>query len=372
MGQPAMIQRGCGCLARDAAGALDGISAAPAAAQVTRANDAEDGLQREIDKLLKEVVRDVPELARSSFWVRAGRPFATACLRSRDFDKTLALRLIRRFDGFRRRAGWPYAMQLHASPEVLRALCSGVHWVLPRPDLEGRTLVVFRPRLLEKIHVEIAQRMGCFVLEWATGFIPTPVHERASRHLPHAGQSVAFIVDLAGVGADVLFRFGMSDLRRGFTMWQDRFPVKLRVVYLLDAGAASRIVLGLCQTFMPEKLRQRVFSFNSGAASGPGSFADLRARLGGRLDGVPAEWGGRLDYSASDGAEAPGDCGWAAVVRRELAAARDAAAAAQSPGGRPAGDEPGATHRPYMWYEAWVNAKCAQDTGQRGWPEDSM
>lgn len=183
--------------------------------------------------------------------------------------------------------------------------------------------------------------MGCFMMQWATGLWPTPTNELQSRHAQCLDQAITFVVDLAGVGPSMAARFGPRDMERGIRMWQDCFPVKLRAIYVLNAWAPIRGVVGMAKVLLSKKLGERLVQFSS-KESGPCGLADLRARLGGRIEGLPREWGGQLDYAASDGATAPGVTGWAAVVAGELRRAK--VARTRDPRGA----------EPLSWWEDWV------------------
>merc|ERR1711865_736564 len=70
---------------------------------------------------------------------------------------------------------------------------------------------------------------------------------------------VTLLVDLTDVGMSTVRKFGASDIKRGINMWADRFPVKLRQIIFINAGA---VVMGaynnLIKPFLPEKFQKRL------------------------------------------------------------------------------------------------------------------
>lgn len=308
-------------------------------------------VEAEVQALLSDVAAAVEDFSVDPFWRHSSHHFGLRCLRARDFDRQAALRLLLRFAQFRKRVGWPYSVRLSGDggQEVLQALLSGVHWLLPSPDADGRAVVVLRPGLI-KGPVEPYHRMGCFLMQWATGLVPArsdPAPGSRARHLPSADMYITMVVDLSGIGPRLAARFGPADMERGIRMWQDSFPLKLRAIYLVNAGRLIGGLIGLAKTFIAAKLRDRISTFSVSRATGPGSLLDLRTKLGGREADIPREWGGSLEYSASDDG-ASTTTGWAAAVYAELELARHACSRQKV---SPSKEGRGA----YEWWDDWVD-----------------
>jgi len=315
-------------------------------------------MEAQIQELFVKAVSSVEGLATEPFWQRSGHHFLRRCLRARDFDHNAALQLLQRFVRFRQRQKWPLTVSLKDGDDgadVLRALFSGVHWILPRKDSDGRSVVVLRPGQIEG-PVEPFHRMGVFVMQWATGLVPQ--EDDAHTYLSGADMFVTMIVDLTGCGVGIVTRFGKSDIERGIRMWQDCFPLKLRAIYLVNAGRVICGALEFAKKLLEPKLRGRIESFDARHVSGPNSLADLRARLGGCAMSIPREWGGYLDFSSSDAhANHHGDGnagGWASVVNAQLERARLARATWKAHSVPCACTGHGSQPLAYKWWEDWV------------------
>ena len=236
----------------------------------------------------------------SFFQSRSGELFLAAALRSRDFVVNDAFKLVARFVDFRLKYGWGYRVNTDDDDgKMFEALASGVHWILPKPDAEGRSVVVLRPCKIQarggKLDVNDYQKMAAIVMQQATGLFDKDASDSESwRDL-----FITLIVDLSEVGLSCVSQFGVSDVERGIKMWQNCFPVKLRKIYLVNSGIVVGGVVKLAKRFLEKKISDRITVLKThGFRNHEGERKALHDALGGNAEFIPKLWGGTLDDDA--------------------------------------------------------------------------
>jgi len=267
-------------------------------------------------------------------------------LRARDFDPDQAVALLRTFLQFRKYYHWQTHVRT-SDDGILRALYSQAHWILPRKDIYGRTVIVMHPARFDTsiASMDVFLRMGAFIMQWATG-LTRSCPEGEGRDL-----YCTFIVDFSGVTMRTVTAFGPSTVAKGVQLWQNCYPVKLRGIYLLNTGRVMSGAVACAKSLMAPKLRDRIETFSQAITSGPGSQQDLIGRLGGDLAYIPTEWGGELDYTGGSWSQKLDD-----IMERAEEDARSDNPSHEDAGSDKSGDQ---------WWQDWTAERpSSQDAAE--------
>ena len=179
---------------------------------------------------------------------------------------------------FRKRYDWP--LRLEAEP-LEAALRSGMHWVLPGRDKQGRRVIIFRaaalcpcpPRPLAEL-----QQMMCLLLE------------RLANDNLTLSRGLVFIVDLQGASPATARHFGVNDIHRGLKLVQNCFPLKLRNIFVLRLPRLLAPAAYAVKRFLPPKVKRRLHTSNGGPNSIKALLDDVP------LDLIPTALGGTLTH----------------------------------------------------------------------------
>ncbi|CEL92011.1 unnamed protein product [Vitrella brassicaformis CCMP3155] len=229
--------------------------------------------------------------------------FLRKCLMCRDWHQQEAATVARNFSRFRDSAGWPY--RIECTEDVKAALLSGLHWILPTRDIDGRPMLVYNGKVLDSINaritpqqrisIESLQKMGCFLMELLTDDPACHQH------------GVALVFDVGGITLGLLRHFTLADIKRGVMMWKESFPCKLRRVYVLRASPVISSIVHFVLGLLAKKIRDRVHFVKTDSPDDNQS--DEPFWLFVRKDSVPPSLGGTLRFD------------WPAEVERIIASA---------------------------------------------------
>lgn len=239
--------------------------------------DLYEPTQADLDVLHAQLAKNATASAQS-FWASyEGKVFQRAAVQQRNGSTEAAEALCRKFAAFRQAVGWPLRLSAMDAPT---ALSSGMHVLCPEhfKSPEGYPIILYDCARLDvsACAIEEYQMMGCFLMECLL-YGDTPFAQR----VPEKTQTLAgasmesdaaalntfngivwLIVDAACFGLSNLTDFSIEDVRRGISMWQGAFPVKLRKIFVVNCGMIMTPLFQAACALLAPKLRERIVVVN--------------------------------------------------------------------------------------------------------------
>jgi hypothetical protein len=223
-----------------------------------------------------------------NFLLSNNKQFLRRCLISRDLDIDSAFNLLGNFITFRSSVGWGYQISISSDKSMLKALESGVHWILSGKSRENNRIIVFRPSLInvkDNMTVSLYQKMGALLIDEITSHDrkrsvnnkdkmkqtneqATPKKEDLLNTTTCDDEDVeiledmlvTLLVDVRNVNFSDIWKFSTADISNGIKMWISRFPIKLRKILIINAGSVFCGVFNtLIAPLLPLKISDRVY-----------------------------------------------------------------------------------------------------------------
>ena len=196
--------------------------------------------QRDIDALRMRVLNN------KALTSRQDAEFLIRFLRARKFDYERSYALLESY--YRMRAQHPHIYRALKPSAVEQLWADGVTQVLPHPDKFGRRIIYYRPGKLQydKYSVDDFLKAANMNLEHIIRDEVTQVN------------GVVVISNGDGVTWDLFKHAGIERLRLMPKLVQEAFPIRMKVLHMVNQPEIFGYVFNLVKPFLKEKLRSRM------------------------------------------------------------------------------------------------------------------